>query len=105
MEPERNLVHTILNDWNNTSAPFSDEKCIHEFFEERTASDPDRIALISDDEELTYSELNEKANRLAEVLQTYNIGTGDFVGLLLKRSPELIICLLAILKAGAAYVP
>jgi amino acid adenylation domain-containing protein len=105
MESERNLVHTILTEWNNTYAPYSSEKCIHQLFEDRTVLDSERIALVFDGGELTYSDLNEKADCLAVVLQSYKIGTGDFVGLLLKRSPELIICLLAILKAGAAYVP
>jgi amino acid adenylation domain-containing protein len=105
MEAEKNLVHTILNVWNNTYASYSDEKCIHQLFEERAVLDPERIALVFDDGELTYSDLNEKANWLAAVLQNYKIGTGVFVGLLLKRSPELIICLLAILKAGSSYVP
>jgi len=54
---------------------------------------------------LTYNEVDTKATRLAGVLQTCNIGPGDFVGLLLRRSPEMIICLLAIFKTGAAYVP
>jgi len=105
MESERNLVHTILTEWNNTYAPYSSEKCIHQLFEERAVLDPERIALVFDGGELTYSDLNKKADCLAAVLHTYNIVTGDFVGLLLKRSPELIICLLSILKAGAAYVP
>jgi len=105
MESERNFVHKILNEWNNTYAHYSGKKCIHELFEERALLDPESIALVFDDGELTYSDLNERADRLAAVLQSYKIGTGDFVGLLLKRSPELIICLLAILKAGAAYVP
>jgi amino acid adenylation domain-containing protein len=105
MEPERNIVHKILYEWNNTYTHYSSEKCIHQLFEEMAVLNPERIALSYDNGELTYSNLNEKANHLAALLQTYNIGTGDFVGLLVKRSPELIICLLAILKVGAAYVP
>lgn len=105
MEPDRNIVHMILKEWNNTYTHYSGEKCIHQLFEETAVLNPERVALVFDDGELTYSDLNEKADWLAEVLKNYKIGTGDFVGLLLKRSPELIICLLAILKAGAAYVP
>ena len=105
IESERNYVHKILNEWNKTYAHYSDEKCIHQLFEDRAVLHPESIALVFDKGELTYSDLNEKADCLAGVLKTYKIGTGDFVGLLLRRSPELILCLLAILKAGAAYVP
>jgi amino acid adenylation domain-containing protein len=81
------------------------DKTIGQLFEERAALIPERISIVYDDKELTYSELNLRADRLSLVLQTYNIGSGDFVGLLLKRSPELIISLLALFKVGAAYVP
>lgn len=90
---------------NETHADFSEDKTIIRLFEERAVLDPDKTAITGDDGELTYSELNTKANRLAEVLQTYNIGPGHFIGLLVERSPELIICLLAVFKIGAAYIP
>jgi len=100
-EEEKTMIDTV----NNTFADFSEDKTIIQLFEEMALLNPEQTAIIFDEGELTYSELNLKAIHLAGVLQTYNIGVGDFVGLLLKRSPELIICLLAILKTGAAYVP
>ncbi len=90
---------------NDTSKSYSKDKTIIDLFEERAALSPERIAIVFDEGELGYSELNAKAAQLAGVLQSYKIGPGDFIGLLLNRSPELIICLLAILKTGAAYVP
>ncbi len=90
---------------NETITDYSKDKTIIQLFEERTVLDPEHIAIAFDGLELTYSELNIKADQLAGVLQSYNIKPGDFVGILLKRSPELIICLLAIFKSGAAYVP
>jgi tyrocidine synthetase-3 len=100
-DEEKKMINTV----NDTLTHFSEEKTIIQLFEERAVLNPENIALVFDNGELTYSDLNVKANHLAGVLQAHKIGTGDFVGLLLKRSPELIICLLAILKVGAAYVP
>ena len=100
-EDEKLMIETV----NQTYADFSKDKSILSLFEESAVLQPEKIAIISDEGELTYSELNTKADQLAEVLRTYNIGTGDFVGLLLNRSPQLIICLLALFKTGAAYVP
>ena len=90
---------------NDVFTKYSKDKTIIGLFEERAIINPEAIAIEYDNGKLTYSELDEKANRLADVLKTYNIGPGDFVGLMLRRSPELIICLLAILKNGGAYVP
>ena len=95
----------IIDAVNDTLTTYSKDKTILRLFEERVTLDPERIAIVFDDSELTYSELDIKANLLAGVLQTYSIGSGDFVGLLINPSPELIICLLAIFKTGAAYVP
>jgi amino acid adenylation domain-containing protein len=90
---------------NDVFTKYSKDKTIIRLFEERANINPESIAIVFDNGKLTYSELNEKANRLANVLKNYSIGPGDFVGLMLRRSPELIICLLAIFKNGAAYVP
>ena len=98
---ELSMIETV----NNTSTSYSKEKTLLHLFEERVLCDPDKIAIISDDQELTYSEVNSRVISLAGVLHSYNIGKNDFVGILLKRSPDLIICLLALFKTGAAYVP
>jgi amino acid adenylation domain-containing protein len=79
--------------------------CIHEMFEaqvERTAA---RIAIVSQDKEATYLELNRRANQLAHYLVEQGIGPEDLVGILMNRSVEMMVSMLAVLKAGGAYVP
>jgi tyrocidine synthetase-3 len=100
-DEERAMISSV----NDTATDYSKEKTMIGLFEERVAIDPDNTALISDDGEITFSELNARACRLAGVLRKHNIGKGDYIGLLMRRSPELIISLLAIYKAGAAYIP
>lgn len=90
---------------NDTRAPFPDDLCAHELFEEQVMKTPDAIAIIWKGEELRYAELNRRANQLAHYLRAQGIGPGDLVGVLLDRRPELIIAVMGILKAGAAYVP
>lgn len=90
---------------NETTAEYSREKTILSLFEERVLSDPDSVALVHDSGSVTYRELDSLAVRLAAVLQKQGMRKGDFVGLMTERSPELIACLLAIFKIGAAYVP
>jgi myxalamid-type nonribosomal peptide synthetase MxaA len=90
---------------NDTSAPFSSGSCIHELVEEQVARTPEATAVLFDRVNLTYRELNERANQLAHYLRVRGVGREDPVGLYAKRSPEMIIALLAILKAGGAYVP
>ncbi|OPY29541.1 MAG: 3-hydroxypropionyl-coenzyme A synthetase [Methanobacterium sp. PtaU1.Bin242] len=101
-EEEKN---TIFHDFNNTKAPYSRDKTIHELFEEQVERTPDNIALIYEDEQLTYSELNKKANQIAHILRDKGIKPDSIVGIMLERSPEMIIGLLAVLKAGGAYLP
>ena len=95
----------IIEEWNNTATEFPDDKAIHQIFETQAAQTPDRVALTFEATPLTYRELNEQANRLAHYLHAQGIGTESRVGILLERSPEMVISLLATLKAGAAYVP
>jgi surfactin family lipopeptide synthetase A len=78
---------------------------IHRLFEERAGSAPRSVALIHEQESLTYAELNERANRLARYLRTHGAGPDRLVGIYLERSVSMVVGLLAILKAGAAYVP
>jgi len=100
-DDEKQMISSV----NDTITHFSRDKNIIQLFEDQVVKNPEGVALKFDDGELTYSDLNLKAENLAGVLRTYNIGSGDFIGILLKRSPELIVCLLAIFKTGAAYVP
>jgi amino acid adenylation domain-containing protein len=101
-EPER---AQILVDWNATQANFPTEHCIHTLFEEQALRTPDAVALDCAGRTLTYSELNEQADRLAHRLRVRGIGPEARVGLCLNRSPEMVVGLLGILKAGGAYVP
>jgi amino acid adenylation domain-containing protein len=96
---------TILDEWNDTRREFSHDKCIHELFEAQVERTPDALALIADNGQLTYRELNERANQLAHYLRARGIGPESLVGLCVPRSVEMIIAVLGVLKAGGAYVP
>jgi len=95
----------LLDMQNDTCTEYPKDKCIHELFEEQAARTPDAVAVAYAGERLTYGELNERANQLAHYLCSLGVGPEVRVGVLLERSPKLIIALLAILKAGGAYVP
>ncbi len=97
--------HQLLVEWNNTCIPYPDTKCIHQLFEEQVEQTPQSVAVVYEDYELTYQELNLRANQLAHYLQTLGVGPEVLVGICIERSPEMIVGLLAILKAGGAYVP
>jgi amino acid adenylation domain-containing protein/FkbH-like protein/non-ribosomal peptide synthase protein (TIGR01720 family)/FkbM family methyltransferase len=97
--------HQLLVEWNDTHIPYPDTKTIHQVFEEQVEQTPDAIALVYENESLTYRELNDRANQLAHYLQSLGVGTEVLVGICVERSPQMIIGMLAILKAGGAYVP
>jgi amino acid adenylation domain-containing protein len=94
----------LLVDWNDSDGEQADT-CIHELFEAQVERTPDAVAVESDGRQLTYSELNVRANQLAHHLVGLGIGPEKLVGLCVNRSPEMLIGLLGILKAGGAYVP
>jgi amino acid adenylation domain-containing protein len=94
----------LLIDWNQTGSDYP-RGCIHQRFEAQVEQTPNAIAVVFKDEQLTYQELNCRANQLAHYLQTLGVGPGTFIGLCLERSIELIVGWLGILKAGGAYVP
>ncbi|TCP59053.1 amino acid adenylation domain-containing protein [Tumebacillus sp. BK434] len=94
----------MLRDWNDTAAP-SREACIHHLFEEQVERTPDRIALVFEERQLTYRELNNLANHVAQILQSSGVGPEDVVGVYLERSAELLCALLATHKAGGGYLP
>jgi natural product biosynthesis luciferase-like monooxygenase protein len=101
-EGERNLV---VEGWNDTAADFEVDTCVHQHFEAQTDRTPDATALVFEAEELSYAELNARANRIAHRLIDLGVAPGDRVGLHLRRSADLIAAALGILKAGGAYVP
>ncbi|GHF24638.1 hypothetical protein GCM10010218_01500 [Streptomyces mashuensis] len=96
--------HRVLHEWNDTARPLP-EASLPELFAAQVAARPDAVALVDDDEELTYRELDERANRLAHRLAAAGAGPEDLVGLCLGRGARTVVALLAVLKAGAAYVP
>ena len=95
----------ILYDFNNTSADYPRDKTITQLFEEQVEKTPDNIAVVFEDQKLTYRELNERANSLASYLRSKKIGRNDIVGIMVNRSLEMIISILAVLKSGACYIP
>jgi amino acid adenylation domain-containing protein/non-ribosomal peptide synthase protein (TIGR01720 family) len=95
----------LVDAWNHTDRPFPRGICIHERFEAQVRARPDAPALLWDGLALTYAELDARANRLAHHLRRHGVGPDARVGVLLERGAELIVSLLAILKAGGCYVP
>ena len=95
----------ILVEWNNTKTDYPKDKCIHQLFEEQVEKNPDAVAVVFEQQKLTYSQLNSKANQLAHYLQKLGVVPETLVGICVERSLEMVVGLLAILKAGGAYVP
>ncbi|OLT58219.1 non-ribosomal peptide synthetase [Moorena bouillonii] len=95
----------ILVEWNNTKTDYPKDKCIHQLFEEQVEKNPDAVAVVFEEQKLTYCQLNSKANQLAHHLQTLGVKPEMLVGICVERSVEMVVGLLAILKAGGAYVP
>ena len=97
--------HQLLASCNETQTDYSDYKCIHQLFEEQVERTPDAIAVVFEGQQLTYDELNSRANQLAHYLQSLELKLEDKIGVCIERSPLMVIAILAILKAGGAYVP
>ncbi|ETX03398.1 MAG: hypothetical protein ETSY1_00110 [Candidatus Entotheonella factor] len=95
----------LLVEWNDTETLDSSDLCLHHMFEQQVARTPDAIAVVFEQHQLTYRELNRRANRLAHHLLALGVGPDVLVGLYVERSLEMVVGLLAILKAGGAYVP
>ncbi|MCR8984752.1 amino acid adenylation domain-containing protein [Brevibacillus laterosporus] len=95
----------IIYRWNQTSIPYPKNQTVSFLFEKQVEQGPDRIALVHHDQELTYRELNDRANQLARVLQQAGVTKEVVVGILLDHSFELVISMLAVMKAGGAYLP
>ncbi|WJQ84451.1 linear gramicidin non-ribosomal peptide synthetase LgrC [Brevibacillus brevis] len=95
----------LLVGLNDTKSDYPREKTVPQLFTETAAQYPDHIAVVAGEEQLTYAELEVKANQLAHYLQKQGVGTGTFVGLCVERSLDMLVGMLGILKAGGAYVP
>ncbi len=95
----------LLVEWNNTSATYSLDYCLHELFEAQVKRTPGNTAVIYQDTKLTYTELNERANQLAQQLRNSGVGPETIVGVIMDRSLEMVIALLGVMKAGGAYLP
>jgi natural product biosynthesis luciferase-like monooxygenase protein len=95
----------VLHDWNATERAYPSEVCVHQAFEQQVERTPQAIALAFADEEWTYAELNARANQVAHHLLSLGIQPDDKIGLCMERSAAMMVGLLGILKAGAAYVP
>ncbi|MEH1951649.1 MAG: amino acid adenylation domain-containing protein [Nostoc sp.] len=97
--------HQLLVEWNDTGVDYPQDKCIHQLFEEQVARTANAVAVAFENEQLTYHQLNCRANQLSHYLRSLGVGADVLVGLCVERSLLMAIALLAILKAGGAYVP
>jgi amino acid adenylation domain-containing protein len=95
----------LLIDWNQTQTPCPTDVCIHQLFEQQVARTPESIAVACELQQLTYRELNDRANQLAHYLLRQGVQPDTFVGLQMERSIDMVVSLLAIHKAGGAYLP
>ena len=95
----------LLVEWNETRCDYPLDKCIHHLFEEQAGRTPEALAVVFEEQSLTYAELNRRANQLAHHLRSLDVGPDVPVGLCVERSLEMVVGMLGILKAGGAYVP
>ena len=98
-------LQQLLIRWNQTTADYPDRQCIHDLIETQVDQTPDFTAVSYENQQLTYDQLNKKANQLAHYLKDRGVGPEVLVGLCVERSLEMIVSILAILKAGGAYLP
>ncbi|TCS39449.1 amino acid adenylation domain-containing protein [Paucimonas lemoignei] len=95
----------LVEQWNDTDAPYPQDECMYQLFETSAAHAPDNLAYVCGDVRLTYAELNERANRLAHYLRTLGVGPEVKVGVSVGRTAWAAICMLAVFKSGGTYVP
>jgi aspartate racemase len=101
----KNELRKLLVTWNKTQRPLPQITCIHSLFEERARRSPWAPAVKFEEKTITYGDLNHKADHVARYLRSLGVHAGDIVGVCMNRSLEMIVALLGILKAGAAYIP
>jgi amino acid adenylation domain-containing protein len=97
--------HQLLVEWNQTRVSHPLQQCIHELFEAQVQKTPDAVAVVFESQQLSYGELNARANQLAHYLRSLGVKPEVLVGICVERSLDMVIGLLAILKAGGAYIP
>ncbi|MDY6950341.1 MAG: amino acid adenylation domain-containing protein [Thermodesulfobacteriota bacterium] len=97
--------HQLLVGWTDTRTDYPRDRCVHHLFASQAEKRPEAVALVCGDQQMTYGELNGRANRLGHYLQKLGVGPDVLVGICLQRSLEMVVGLLAVLKAGGAYVP
>lgn len=97
--------HQLLVEWNDTKADYRANLCIHRLFEAQVESTPHSIALVFENQQLTYSQLNTRANKIAHHLQALGVGPEVLVGICIEHSLDMVVGVLAILKAGGSFVP
>src|SRR3981081_2696083 len=97
--------HQLLVEWNDTAVDYSSDKCIHDLFEEQVAKTPEDVAAIFSSKQLTYRELNTRADNLADHLRDLGVGPDVLVGVCVERSLDMLVALFGVLKSGGAYVP
>jgi non-ribosomal peptide synthetase component F len=95
----------LLVEWNSTDREFPREQCVQQLFEAQVSRSPDSVALVYENQQLTYGELNARANQLAHYLCRLGVGNEIPVGICMERSWEMVVAVLGVLKAGGAYVP
>ena len=96
---------TMTVQWNDTAAPYPAERCAHELFEEQAARSPDAVAIVFGDRRLTYRDVDQRANQLARRLIRHGVAADVLVGVSLRRSPEVVVAILGVMKAGGGYLP
>lgn len=99
------LQRQLIADWNNRQTEYPQEACIHELFEAQVERSADAVAVVFEKQQVTYRELNSRANQLAHHLRALGVQPGALVGLCVERSVDMLVGLLGILKAGGAYIP
>jgi len=114
-EPDRLISHLplltaeeqqkLFVEWNATSMAYPRHLCIHQLFENQVLKNPEKTALVFEHSSITYQDLNKQSNRLAHHIRQAGIKPGSAIGLFLPRSLEMVVSMLAVLKAGCAYVP
>ena len=96
--------HQVLVAWNDTRAGYAERRCLHELFDEQAARAPEALAVVFEDQRLSYRELQRRANQLGHHLRYLGVGPDVVVGLCIERSPALLVGVFGILKAGGAYL-
>ena len=102
---QREAAAGLFHPWNDTARPWAADACVHHLVEAQARRAPHAVAIACGGRRLTYAELDARANQAARLLRRHGVGPDVLVGVLMERSPELIVAMLAVLKAGGAYVP